>query len=103
LKKIIVVYLKKIKNVMATRKTKEEVAKIRQSVSRKGPRKPIFFGQKIEDLKKGEGIEISNEEWSGTKLKTPLPSYFYSKYNKGTKKLVSVVKTEKGYLVEKIG
>jgi hypothetical protein len=88
---------------MATRKTKEEVAKIRESVSRKGPRKPIFFGQKIDDLKKGEGIEISNEEWSGTKLKTPLPSYFYSKYNKGTKKMVSVVKTEKGYLIEKIG
>lgn len=88
---------------MAIRKTKEEVAKIRESVSRKGPRKPIFFGQKIEDLKKGEGIEISNEEWSGTKLKTPLPSYFYSKYNKGSKRLISVVKTEKGYLIEKIG
>jgi hypothetical protein len=88
---------------MAIRKTKEEVAKIRESVSRKGPRKPIFFGQKIEDLKKGEGIEISNEEWSGTKLKTPLPSYYYSKYNKGSKRLISVVKTEKGYLIEKIG
>jgi hypothetical protein len=88
---------------MATRKTKEEVAQIRESVSRKGPRKPIFFGQKIEDLKKGEGIEISNEEWSGTKLKTPLPSYYYSKYNKGSKRLISVVKTEKGYLIEKIG
>jgi hypothetical protein len=88
---------------MAIRKTKEEVAKIRESVSRKGPRKPIFFGQKIEDLKKGEGIEISNEEWSGTKLKTPLPSYFYSKYNKGSKRLISVVKPEKGYLIEKIG
>ena len=88
---------------MAIRKTKEEVAKIRESVSRKGPRKPIFFGQKIVDLKKGEGIEISNEEWSGTKLKTPLPSYYYSKYNKGSKRLISVVKTEKGYLIEKIG
>ncbi len=88
---------------MAIRKSKEEVAKIRESVSRKGPRKPIFFGQKIEDLKKGEGIEISNEEWSGTKLKTPLPSYYYSKYNKGSKRLISVVKTEKGYLIEKIG
>ena len=64
---------------MPIRKTKEEVAKIRESISRKGPTKPIFFGQKIEDLKKGEGIEISNEEWSGTKLKTPLPSYYYSK------------------------
>jgi hypothetical protein len=88
---------------MAIRKSKEEVAKIRESVSRKGPRKPIFFGQKIEDLKKGEGIEISNEEWSGTKLKTPLPSYYYSKYNKGSKRLISVVKTDKGYLIEKIG
>ena len=88
---------------MAVKKTKEEVAKIRESVSRKGPRKIIAFGQKIEDLKKGEGIEISNEEWSGTKLKTPLPSYYYSKYNKGSKKVISVVKTEKGYLVEKIG
>jgi hypothetical protein len=88
---------------MPTRKTKEEVAKIRESVSRRGPRKPIFFGLKIEDLKKGEGIEISNEEWSGTKLKTPLPSYFYSKYNKGSKKVISVVKTDKGYLIEKIG
>jgi hypothetical protein len=88
---------------MATTRTKEEVAKIRESVSRKGPRKPIFFGQKIEDLKKGEGIEISNEEWSGTNLKTPLPSYYYSKYNKGNKRLISVVKTDNGYLIEKIG
>jgi hypothetical protein len=87
---------------MAIRKSKEEVAKIRESVSRKGPRKPIFFGQKIEDLKKGEGIEISNEEWEGTKLKTPLPSYYYSKYNKGSKRLISCIKTEKGYLIEKI-
>lgn len=88
---------------MPTRKTKEEVAKIRESISRKGPRKPIFFGQKIEDLKKGEGIEISNEEWSGTKLKTPLPSYYYSKYNTSNKRLISIAKTDKGYLIEKIG
>jgi hypothetical protein len=88
---------------MPTRKTKEEVAKIREAISRKGPKKPIFFGQKIEDLKKGEGIEISNEEWSGTKLKTPLPSYYYSKYNNKSKRLVSIAKTDKGYLIEKIG
>ncbi|GBL34785.1 hypothetical protein EMGBS15_03800 [Filimonas sp.] len=88
---------------MAIKKTKEEVAQIRESISRKGPRKPIFFGQKIDDLKKGEGIVITDEEWKGTKLKTPLPSYYYSKYNKGSKKVISVVKTEKGYLVEKIG
>jgi hypothetical protein len=87
---------------MAVKKTKEEVAKIRESVSRKGPRKIIAFGQKIEDLKKGEGVEISNEEWTGTNLKTPLPSYYYSKYNKDGKRLISIVKTDKGYLIEKI-
>jgi hypothetical protein len=88
---------------MATRKTKEEVAQIRESVSRKGPRKMIFFGQKIEDLKKGEGLIITNEEWRGTKLKTPLPSYYYGKYNRGSVKLISIVKTTDGYLIEKIG
>ena len=96
-------YICKKIEIMPTRKTKEEVATIRQSVSRRGPRKPILFGLKIEDLKKGEGIEISNQEWSGTNLKTPLPSYFYSKYNKGNQKVISVVKTERGYLIEKIG
>jgi hypothetical protein len=88
---------------MATRKTKEEVAQIRESVSRRGPRKLIFFGTKIDDLKKGEGLIITMEEWRGTGLKTPLPSYYYSKYNKGTEKLISVVKTAEGYLIEKIG
>lgn len=88
---------------MATRKTKEEVAQIRQSISRKGPRKMIHFGQKIEDLKKGEGIVITNEEWKGTGMKSPLPSYYYSKYNKGGQKMISVVKVQDGYLIEKIG
>jgi hypothetical protein len=87
---------------MATRKTAVEVAQIRKGATRKGLRKPIFFGTKINDLKVGEGLLITNEEWAGTKLKTPLPSYYYGKYNKGGFKQISCVKTHDGYLIEKI-
>jgi hypothetical protein len=89
---------------MATRKSANEVAQIKVSAeaSRKKPRKPILFGQKIDDLKKGEGLLITSEEWKGTKLKTPLPSYYYSKYNKDDKKTISITKTDEGYLVVKL-
>ncbi len=89
---------------MATRKSANEVAQIQNSAvaSRKKPRKPVLFGQKIDDLKKGEGLLITKEEWKGTKMRTPLPSYFYSKYNKSEKKVISITKTDEGYLVVKL-
>jgi hypothetical protein len=63
----------------------------------------IFFGQKIKDLKKGEGFTITKEEWEGTGLKTPLPSYFYAKLNRRGIRVVKVLKTSEGFYIEKIG
>jgi hypothetical protein len=87
---------------MATKKNVNEVKQIKNTITRKGRRKPVVFGQKIDDLKKGEGLLITTEEWNGTGYDTPLPSYYYSKYNNATEKLISVTKTADGYLIEKL-
>jgi hypothetical protein len=62
----------------------------------------IFFGQKIEDLKIGEGFLITYEEWKETKLKTPLPSYYFAKYNRGGVRVLRIMKTPDGFYIEKL-
>jgi hypothetical protein len=73
--------------------------KIQIQDKRTSRKKEVVFGDLIDELNSGESIEILNKEW---KLKTPIPGYYYSKYNKSGERVVSCRKTKNGYLVERI-
>jgi hypothetical protein len=84
---------------MATKKSHSEVQELKKSAKKNNLKKPVLFSDLIGKLKKGEGILIKNSEW---KLKTPIPGYYYSKYNKKGTKTISCTKVDEGYLIEKI-
>ena len=81
---------------MATKKTHSEVQELKRTAKKNNLTKPVLFGDKIKELKKGEGLLIKNSEW---KLKTPIPGYYYSKYNKKGTRSISCTKVEEGYLI----
>jgi hypothetical protein len=62
--------------------TKEEAEKILSSV-KKGGTKEVQFSKEINELKKGEKLHISAEEWKATGRKTKIGSYYYGKFKKG--------------------
>ncbi len=86
---------------MPTQKNADEVKQLIDLKKQQSRKKEIIFGDKIKELKKGEALLVKDTEWS---LKTPIPSYYYSKYNKdkaaGKGKIsVSCHKVDNGYLI----
>lgn len=61
-------------------------------------RKPILFEDDLKDLKLGEGLKITTDEWS---LKTSPRAYYYQKFRKDDSVNLSCLKTEDGYLIIK--
>jgi hypothetical protein len=53
------------------------------SSSKKGAKKEIQFAAEIGELKKGEQLHISAEEWTATGRATKIGSYYYGKFRKG--------------------
>jgi len=62
--------------------SKEEAEKILSS-AKKGGKRDVQFGKEIDELKKGEKLHITAEEWKATGRKTKIGSYYYGKFRKG--------------------
>jgi len=64
---------------MPVKLSKKEVEEL---LAKKNPKKvkPAHFADEIEQLKNGEGLKITLEEWA-QKSKVLLPTYYRSKYN----------------------
>jgi hypothetical protein len=84
---------------MPIEKSVKEVQEILNTPKINSLKRPIIFGDKIDALTKGAGILIAPSEW---KLKTPIPNYYYSKYNKNGEKVVGCRKEDGGTLVYKL-
>lgn len=82
---------------MPVKKTLSEVQELLKA-KRSPLKKPILFSAEIDDLKKGQGLHIANNEWP---LKTSMSAYYNSKYNKN-EKIVKCFKVDDGYIVEKL-
>ncbi len=83
---------------MAKKLNAEQVKELK-SVNRKGE---IKFGKEISELKKGEGLMISDSEWD---MKTTIPAYYYGKFRKGVEekeRQFSYRKVDGGYIIEKL-
>lgn len=69
----------------------------------KNKRKEIFFNNEIDELKSGEAIKISAENWkSHTKLSGSATIYYNTKLNTKDKKVVKVAKVGDNYIIQKI-
>jgi hypothetical protein len=73
--------------------TKEELSEMRMK-RRSGVRKEIMFGKDIDELKAGDSLIITKEDWEETKLKTKIAAYYYGKYVKGVDEKQRVISYE---------
>lgn len=83
---------------------KEDTEKLLKEKSRGGRKKEVINGKEIDGLKKGGGgVFVSLSEWE---MKQDIPNYYYSKYNKGGKKVISCNKVKhggkEGFLITKV-
>ncbi len=84
---------------MAKRVNQDEVAKL---ISTSKRTTTIKFGDEISALKKGEGLFISDNEWTA---QTTITAYYYGKFRKGIKeedRVYNYQKVKDGFLITKI-
>ncbi len=85
----------KLKPIKKTQKEVVELVKNKPTL-----KKPTIFGEYIEELKKNDGgLVITPEMWE---MKTPIPTYYNTKYNTKEKKVIKVEKVSEGYLITKL-
>jgi hypothetical protein len=73
----------------------KEVSEILNNHNVRGS-KPVLFGVEIESLKVGEGLIITEKEWT---MKTTPSAYYYQKFNRKGNLKVSCIKTTEGHLI----
>lgn len=87
---------------MPIKLSKDEAKKLIESSKRGGRKATIIFGEDIENLKKGEDLFISEDEWT---VKTTMSSYYYGKFSKGIDekdKKIAYRKVNGGLLITKL-
>ena len=85
--------------------SKEEAEKILSS-AKKGGKRDVQFGKEIDELKKGEKLHITAEEWKATGRKTKIGSYYYGKFRKGIEEKDRTIKYQEasgGLVITKLG
>ena len=78
--------------------TKKQVQELLTKTKGKRASKPIVFGNEIEAMKSGEAIQIGKNEWD---MKTPISTYYYSKFKKKGNDIIRVKTINDSYLIIK--
>lgn len=78
--------------------TKKQVQDLLSKSKGKRTSKPIIFGSEINALKSGEAIQIGKDDW---KMKTPISTYYYSKFKKKGNDIIRVKSINDSYLIIK--
>ena len=83
---------------MSTILTKKQVQELLSKTKGKRASKPIVFGSEIDAMKSGEAIQIGKNDWD---MKTPISTYYYSKYKKKGNDIVRVKTINDSFLIIK--
>lgn len=78
--------------------SKKQVQELLTKTKGKRASKPIVFGAEIDAMKPGEAIQIAKDEWD---MKTPISTYYYSKYKKKGNDIIRVKTINDSYLIIK--